>query len=272
MPTAILDKSKIKDIQSQPDKRNMPIDRVGVKGVKTPIIVLDKAHKQQHTVATVAMYVSLPHHFRGTHMSRFIEVINEYRNQLIGFPKMEHLLSRMKEVLDAEEAHIEMEFPYFIEKEAPVSKAKSMMQYMCKFIGTQNDEHQCTLEIQVPVTTLCPCSKEISSYGAHNQRSLVTLRARFSGIVWIEDLVKLVEGSASAELYTLIKREDEKFVTEHAYENPRFVEDLVREVAVKLTNIPQVMWFSVESDNDESIHNHNAYAVIERDLSREREA
>jgi GTP cyclohydrolase IB len=266
MTNTNFDNNPIKDIQSMHDDRNMPIDRVGVKNVKTPIIVLDKVRERQHTVADISMYVNLPHHFRGTHMSRFIEIINEYRNTLIKPSKMEAIMINMKEHLDAEEAHLEIAFPYFIEKEAPVSKQRSMMVYRCKFIGQQSEGHDFTLEIEVPVKTLCPCSKEISAYGAHNQRSLVTLRTRLEGLIWIEDLVRLVESSASSELFTLLKREDEKYITEHAYDNPRFVEDVVREIAIKLMEIPEIAWFSVESDNEESIHNHNAYAIIERQV------
>jgi GTP cyclohydrolase I len=254
----------MRDIQNEEDPRRIEIDKVGVKGLSYPIIVLDRANKLQHTVAKVNMFVNLPHSFRGTHMSRFVEILNQYRGQ-ITMKNMGPILKRMREVFQAESAHLEIDFPYFIEKEAPVSRAKSLMSYMCKFIGSLSKGEDFVLEVRVPVNTLCPCSKEISDRGAHNQRGEVRLQVRFKEFVWIEDLISLVEASASSGLYSLLKREDERWVTENAYDNPAFVEDVVRSLADKLLKDPNITWFSVEAENQESIHNHNAYAFLERE-------
>lgn len=253
------------DIQNQPDLRNIPIDKVGVKNVHYPITVLDKKNKEQHTVASINMYVNLPHQFRGTHMSRFIEILNQYRG-LINVTNMGEILTKIKESLEADSAHMEVSFSYFIEKEAPVTKAKSLMEYKCRFLGSHNEIEDFVLEVDIPVTTLCPCSKEISDNNAHNQRSLVKVQIRWAKeLVWIEDLVDMVEGCASAPVYSLLKREDEKYVTELAYDHPMFVEDLVREVAKNLMEDKNITWFRIESENFESIHNHNSYALIEMD-------
>ena len=211
------------------------------------------------------MFVNLPHQFKGTHMSRFIEILNEYR-QGIDIRNIPEILGKIKSTLDAESAHVEIEFPYFIEKDAPVSGAKGLMEYTCRFIGSTNskEKERLTVGIDVPVTTLCPCSKAISESGAHNQRSMVTVHLRFAKFFWIEDVIRLIEESASSPVYSLLKREDEKFVTEQAFENPMFVEDVVRNVAEKLAVEDNFTWFSVESENMESIHNHNAYARVEK--------
>jgi len=256
-------KGKISDIQSLKDHRNIEINKVGVKSIRYPITVLDKKNGTQHTIATINMYVNLPHHFKGTHMSRFIEILNRYR-QGINITNISTIMNDMKKSLRAESAHMEIEFPYFIEKHAPVTKAKSLMEYTCKFWGSHNDRLDIIVGVEVPITTLCPCSKEISKKGAHNQRSMVTVKIRFKKIFWIEDLIKIVEQSASSEVYAILKRPDEKYVTEKAYDNPMFVEDVVRNVAGKLRKDQNINWFSVESENIESIHNHNAYAFIER--------
>jgi GTP cyclohydrolase I len=258
-------KKPITDIQKQKDHRNIEINKVGVKSIRYPITVLDKKNGTQHTIGTINMYVNLPHHFKGTHMSRFIEILNRYR-QGINIKNISHIINEMKESLDAVSAHMEIEFPYFIEKEAPVTKAKSLMEYTCKFWGSHNNKLDLVVGVEVPVTTLCPCSKEISKKGAHNQRSIVTVKIRFKKIFWIEDLIKIVEKSASSEVYSILKRPDEKYVTEKAYNNPMFVEDVVRNVADKLQKDPNIIWFSVESENIESIHNHNAYAFVEKQL------
>jgi len=254
-----------KDVQSLPDHRRIEIQKVGVKNIKYPVIVKDKRNKIQHTIATFNMYVDLPHHFKGTHMSRFIEILNEYREG-IHIRNVSRLLAKMKTKLNAASAHVEIEFPYFIEKKAPVSKAKSLMQYTCRFIGSTNHQQQeeLVVGIDVPVTTLCPCSKEISEKGAHNQRSKVSVELRFKKFFWIEDVIQLIEESASSQVFSLLKRRDEKFLTEQAYENPMFVEDVVRSVAEKLASLPNFTWFSVESENMESIHNHNAYAMVKK--------
>ena len=256
--------SKImKDVQSEPDFRHIDIDKVGVKDIRYPIVVLDKAKESQHTIATVNMYVDLPHHFKGTHMSRFVEILNEYRGEVTirNFPD---ILSEMKSRFGAGTAHLEVEFPYFIEKAAPVSKLKGLMEYKCKYTGSLSGELDIVIEVRVPVSTLCPCSKEISERGAHNQRGEVKVAVRFEDFVWIEDIIETVEKSASSPVYSLLKRVDEKFVTEQAYDNPMFVEDIVRDVAVNIGNNPAIKWFRVEVENWESIHNHSAYAYVEK--------
>ena len=254
------------DIQNQRDHRKIEINKVGVKNIRYPITVLDKARGVQHTVASVNMYVDLPHQFKGTHMSRFIEILNKFKGD-ISIKSFSNILSEMKLRLKAKSAHLEVEFPYFIEKEAPVTKARSLMEYICRFKGSSNqvEKDDFSLGIVVPITTVCPCSKEISQFGAHNQRSIVTVRLRFSKFIWIEDIVDLIEECASCDLYSILKRPDEKFVTEKAYENPMFVEDVVREIARRLKKDPNITWFAVESENFESIHNHSAYAFVEKE-------
>lgn len=251
-------------MQKSRDTRNIPIDKVGVKDISYPIVVMDRKKKFQHTIARINMYVDLPHQFKGTHMSRFIEVLNSYREE-IALDKLEVMLAEMKRMLGASTAHLEMEFPYFIEKRAPVSKAKSLMEYTCSFAATLAEDFDFVLGIRVPVTSLCPCSKELSDYGAHNQRSSISIKVRYSSFIWIEDLVSLVEECGSSPVYSLLKRVDEKYVTEKAYENPKFVEDIVREVTEKLLAEQNITWFSVEAENFESIHKHSAYAFIERE-------
>jgi GTP cyclohydrolase I len=254
---------KIHDIQNQRDHRRIEINKVGVKNIRYPITVLDKAKGFQHTVASVNMYVGLPHRFKGTHMSRFVEILNKYKGD-IAIKTFSKILTEVKRKLKAETAHLEVEFPYFIEKEAPVTKSRSLMEYICRFCGSSNEEEDFYVGIVVPITTVCPCSKEISQFGAHNQRSLVTVNLRFKKFIWIEDIVQLVEDCASCDLYSILKRPDEKFVTEKAYENPMFVEDVVREIAKRLKKDANITWFTVESENFESIHNHSAYAYVER--------
>jgi GTP cyclohydrolase I len=251
------------DVQSQPDFRKIAINKVGVKDIRYPIVVLDKKNKFQHTIGSVNMYVDLPHNFKGTHMSRFVEILNEHRGEITvkNFPE---ILQKMKKRFNAETAHMEVEFPYFIEKTAPVSKAKGLMEYRCRFSGSLSSSNDFILEVTVPVATLCPCSKEISKRGAHNQRGMVKVAIRFHGFVWIEEIIKIVEDSASSPVYSILKRPDEKYVTEQAYDNPRFVEDVVREIASRLNNIRAIIWFSVAAENLESIHNHSTYAYLER--------
>lgn len=254
------------DVQKQPGLNTTDIDKVGVCDVSYPIEVLDKNQEKQHTIALINMYVDLPHRYKGTHMSRFIEVLNEYRGE-VTVRNMGGILREIASSLEAESAHMELAFRYFVEKEAPVSRSRSLMGYDCRFIGscTRDDGDDFLLEVTVPVMNLCPCSKEISLNAAHNQRSEVTVRLRFAEFVWIEDVISLVERSASCDLFALLKRPDEKYVTEKAYENPRFVEDIVRIIAEELLADPKVTWFSVKSINFESIHAHNAYAYVERD-------
>ena len=252
------------DIQSQPDNRNMPIDQVGVKGIKYPVIVLEREKGKQHTVGNINMFVELPHNFRGTHMSRFIEILNLHMNG-ISTAGIKKILSDMKEKLDAEKAYFEIEFPFFIRKAAPVSGSTGKMEYMCKIFGDSSADYY-MVEVRVPVLSLCPCSKEISSYGAHNQRSIITIKIKASEIIWIEDIILIAESSASSDIYSILKREDEKFITEKSYDNPMFVEDMVRSAAEKLSAMEHILAFSVESENMESIHNHSAYASISRNM------
>ena len=258
------------DVQSYPDSRQIAIDKVGIKSIRHPVRVADKAGGVQHTVATFNMYVYLPHHFKGTHMSRFVEILNGYERE-ISVENFEDMLRRMVARLEAESGHIEMSFPYFINKKAPVSGVESLIDYEVTFIGEiKEGRYQQQIKVLVPVTSLCPCSKQISDYGAHNQRSHVTLTVRTNTFVWIEDIVRIAEKNASSELYGLLKRPDEKYVTERAYDNPKFVEDLVRDIAAELNRDERIDAYVVEAENFESIHNHSAYALIERDKTRHR--
>lgn len=255
--------ANLPDIQNQKDIRQIPIDKVGVKNLKYPIAVKDRDNEVQHTIATIAMTVDLPKEFKGTHMSRFVEIL-QCKDREIHVDSIDHILVEMQKRLHANASHIEIEFPYFMEKKAPVSGKPSLIDYIAKFHAVRNkNKKDFILTVKVPVTTLCPCSKNIAEYGAHNQRGEVTVSVRFKDNVWIEDIIDMVEDSASCELFSLLKREDEKYVTEKAYENPVFVEDLVRNIVVRLNQNKKITWFSVEAENFESIHNHNAYAHIE---------
>ncbi len=255
---------KLDDLQSQRDHRELRIDKVGVRGLRFPIQVRDKAHSVQNTVATIGMFVDLPKEFKGTHMSRFVEALNAHGN-VIHVENIMDILHSLQRRLSSATSHLEIEFPYFMSKKSPVSRKKSLMDYVARFDASAcGREVDFVLTLKVHVTTLCPCSKAIAKYGAHNQRGLVTVALRFSKPVWIEDVVAMIESSASSELYALLKRQDEKFVTERAYENPVFVEDLVRNVALKLNAHSRVTWYRVEAENFESIHNHSAYASIEK--------
>lgn len=253
----------MEDIQNHRDHRNIDIDQVGVKGISYPITVLDKDMGEQQTVARINMYVNLPRYYKGTHMSRFVEILNEHSRR-ISLQNFTLILKEMKERLNAQSAHMEIRFPYFIKKAAPVTGAEGLMEYLCTFRGSLAEKPDLVIMINVPISTLCPCSKEISDFGAHNQRGEVRLQVRFRRFVWLEDLIRLVEDSASSEVYSVLKREDEKYVTEKAYQNPMFVEDIVREIALKLDGDANITWFSVESENFESIHNHSAYARVEK--------
>jgi GTP cyclohydrolase I len=253
----------VKDVQSQRDHRNIDIKKVGIKGISYPIRVLDRANRTQPTVATINMYVRLPHEFKGTHMSRFVEILNEYCGNL-NLKAFFEMLEAMKERLQARSANLEIAFPYFIKKKAPVSGVESHMAYTCEYIGESTGrEHRLFVRISVPISTLCPCSKEISEHGAHNQRGIVCVMILFEEFFWIEEIIEIVEASASSDVYALLKREDEKYVTEQAYSRPMFVEDVVREVTDKLRMDSRFSWFSVEVENFESIHNHSAYAYTE---------
>lgn len=251
------------DIQNLQDSREVPLQKVGVKGVKYPVSVLDKTKKIQNTTAKVNLFVNLPHNFKGTHMSRFIEVFHRYHNDL----SMKNFLDMLEEIrlkLDAERAFGRISFPYYIEKKAPVTNASGMMEYNCTYEGESSgkNEQNFFISVKIPVATLCPCSKAISEYGAHNQRGYVKVKVLYKDFFWIEDIISMVESCASTPLYSVLKRLDEKYVTENAYENPRFVEDVVREVYLGLKKMG-FTWFSVEAETEESIHNHNAYAYTE---------
>jgi GTP cyclohydrolase I len=260
----------MEDVQSRHDDRRIPIDEVGVSNLRYPIIVLDRARGEQQTIAQIAMSVSLPHHLKGTHMSRFLEVLNEHRGELT-MRTLCLILERLRVRLEAERARIEVAFPYFIEREAPVTGAKALMDYACTFLAERRDRHDdFRLRVEVPVTTLCPCSKAISDYGAHNQRGRVTIDVRSAigvdgqpALIWIEELIDIAERSASAPIYPLLKRPDERHVTMQAFDNPVFVEDVVRKVALELQADARVARFRVRAVNEESIHNHNAFARVD---------
>lgn len=254
----------MKDVQNWKPDNPLYIQKVGVKGISYPIVVADKARGTQNTVASINLYVDLPRVFKGTHMSRFIEVLNEYKDH-IHIRNFEHILKEICAALEAESAHMEIDFPYFIEKRAPVTGSAGLMEYRCSFMGTIGKKREFKVGIRVPVQTLCPCSKEISDFGAHNQRGLVTVVVRYEKFFWMEDLIELVEQCASSPVYPVLKRPDEKFVTEAAYQNPMFVEDVVRQAAAALNGMSEFSWYSVEAENYESIHNHSAYACIESD-------
>jgi GTP cyclohydrolase I len=260
----------IVDVQNRPDIRGIPLDQVGVRDIRCPIVVLDRAEKRQQTVATLSMSVSLPHHFKGTHMSRFVEILELHRGELT-MRTMPSLLSDLRSRLDAERARVEVRFPYFIARSAPASGATALMDYQCCFIGeASGTDATFGLGVEVPVTSLCPCSKEISEYGAHNQRGHISIDIRPNVnpqgepyLIWIEELIEVAESSASAPVYPLLKRTDERHVTMQAYDNPVFVEDMVRNVAVQLQADTRVSWCLVQAVNQESIHNHNAFARVE---------
>ena len=257
--------SSIPDIQSSHDTRQIPIDRVGIKDIRHPVVVSERSGREQHTVANFNMYVSLPHNFKGTHMSRFVEILNNNDFE-ISLESFKNMIEEMTRTLEAKAGHIEMTFPYFMNKAAPVSGVMSLLDYEVSFIGEMsNSRPEVMIRIVVPVTSLCPCSKRISERGAHNQRSHVTVTVRTRAFIWIEEIIELVEKEASCELYGLLKRPDEKYVTERAYDNPRFVEDIVRDVAIQFNKDERIGAYTVESENFESIHNHSAYAMLAHD-------
>ncbi len=255
----------IADVQNSEDTRQIAINKVGIKDIRHPIRVMDRSEGEQHTIANFNMYVNLPHNFKGTHMSRFVEILNQHERE-ISVKSFKEMLSEMVVRLEAESGHVEMSFPYFVNKKAPESGVQSLMDYEVTFLGeVLNGEPDLAVKVVVPVTSLCPCSKKISDRGAHNQRSHVTVTVRTNTFVWIEDIIDMVEQQASCELFGLLKRPDEKYVTERAYDNPKFVEDMVRDIAVQLNNDKRITYYVVESENFESIHNHSAYALIEKD-------
>ncbi len=254
----------VEDVQSRADTRHLPINRVGIKDISHPVRVKDRSAGEQHTIATFNMYVSLPHHFKGTHMSRFVEILHAERE--ISVESFRGMLENMTQRLEADAGHIEMTFPFFVMKQAPATGVESLMDYRASLIGDRHDGvTDLWVRVVVPVTSLCPCSKRISDYGAHNQRSHVTITSKLRSHIWIEELIEIAEQEASCELYGILKRPDEKYVTERAYDNPKFVEDMVRDVAMRLNADDRIASYVVESENFESIHNHSAYALIECD-------
>lgn len=264
VPVSVSRSHNLTDKQNEQDLRGLPIDKVGVRGLRIPLQIRDKAKDLQNTVATVGMFVDLPHEFKGTHMSRFVEVLNSH-GSVVHVENIPDMLKEMQRRLRSQSAHLEMEFPFFLQKQAPVSRKEGVLDYQVRFdAALYGRDLDFLMTVKANVTTLCPCSKAISRYGAHNQRGEVTVQVRSTKTIWIEDLIALMESSGSSEMYSLLKREDEKAVTERAYENPVFVEDLVRNVALKLNAHPDVSWYRVEAENQESIHNHNAYACIEK--------
>jgi len=263
MSAALTSIQDVQDVQGSPDLRRIAINKVGVKGLRHPVLVKDRSGGFQPTVADFNMYVSLPHDFKGTHMSRFVEILSGHE-RMISVESFRGMLFEVASRLGAETGYIEMKFPYFVEKRAPVSGVASLMDYEVTFLGRVSDGVDThSTRVVVPATSLCPCSKKISAYGAHNQRTHITLTVESREMIWIEELIDVAEQNASSQLYSVLKRPDEKFVTEQAYDNPKFVEDLARDVAVSLNADPRVISYIVEVENFESIHNHSAYALIE---------
>jgi GTP cyclohydrolase I len=255
--------SELTDVQAGADYRNIPIGKVGIRGIRYPVMVRDKSNTRQHTVASVTLSVNLPHSYRGTHMSRFVDVLNRFNNE-VSYHTLDAILLAVKKSLKAERSHLELEFPYFMRRPAPVSGIVSLMSYDCLIAAEYGSRLEISTRVRVPVHTLCPCSKELAKVSAHNQRGTISITVGMTKFIWIEDLIEIAESAGSSPLYALLKREDEKFVTEKAYEKPRFVEDVVREVALRMEKLPGLRYYSVEAENMESIHNHNAYAVIEK--------
>lgn len=259
---AFIEVSELKDVQSEKDVRQIPLKQVGIKDLRWPIELRDKTRGTQHSVAKVTLAVDLPHDTRGTHMSRFVECLRTLGPVALG--EVESILDKLKEHLQAEKAFLQLEFPYFITKAAPVSGMEAPMDIDCVYKAEKGDKFKLKITAVVPVQTLCPCSKEISNYGAHNQRAWAKLEIQSTEMVWLEELVAIADASASTPVYGLLKRPDEKYVTEHAYENPRFVEDAVREIALRLEADKRIIWYRAEVESMESIHNHNAFAIVEK--------
>jgi GTP cyclohydrolase I len=256
--------ASLSDVQGRTDTRNIPIDKVGVRQITYPISLPTRDGGEQHTVATISMFVSLPHHQKGTHMSRFLEVLHDH-TQEISPRQIRHICRDIREKLAAEDAHLECSFTYFISKPAPVTGLPGKMGFPVRFEASSDGKDDFIMSVRVPAASLCPCSKEISAYGAHNQRCEIEARIRFKGMLWIEELVEMCESAASSPVFPVLKRPDEKFVTELAYDNPKFVEDIVRDLAVRLDQDERIFWYAITSENFESIHSHNAYAYVEKD-------
>jgi len=255
----------LKDVQSRFDERGIAIQKVGINDVHLPFFIKTKDSSFQSVLAKIKFTVDLPMEYKGTHMSRFLEILSEWSKKPIGSQEMNQILDEALAKLDAQSAYLKINFKYFIDKIAPISKRQSVLDLDCSFIANkiQGDHMEFTMAINVPFTSLCPCSKEISKYGAHNQRGLMRVKVKFGSdqqSISIEDLAAIMEQQASCPIYPLLKREDEKYVTETAYENPKFVEDILRDLVIALRQIKGVSWFSIECENYESIHNHSAYA------------
>ena len=258
-----MENKSLADVQSIHDSRGIDIQRVGVKNVEIPLNIIEKSGQQQMVTANATLSVDLPKQFKGTHMSRFIEILNQWQSKKLLSLDLEGCLKETIDKLEASNAYLKLDFKYFIDKESPVSKIIAPMGYRCIFEGTLIEQvFEFYLSVYVPITTLCPCSKEISDYGAHNQRSVVKVKLSYAPdqIIWIEDLIDLIEPTGSSPVYPILKREDEKFVTELAYNNPKFVEDVIRDLVVKLRKIDIINWFEIECEAFESIHNHSAWA------------
>ncbi|MDR2893270.1 MAG: GTP cyclohydrolase FolE2 [Deltaproteobacteria bacterium] len=262
----------MQDIQNSPAEVSIPIDRVGINNLQLPLIVSDKTNGRQHTVATVDLGVDLPASFKGTHMSRFVEALENW-NEELSYQSFKTLLMDVRKRLDARKAYAHFRFNYFVRKASPVSGSHGLMGYECSFTGQAepgpqgSDRFDLCLGVNVPLMTVCPCSKAISREGAHSQRAVLRILLRQKGFAWIEEFIELAESAGSSPVYPLLKREDEKYVTEHSFANPRFVEDVVRSAAQSLEQHPHVSWFRVEVESLESIHAHNAFAVIEKHCS-----
>lgn len=252
----------MKDVQAEKDLRQVPLKHVGINNLRWPVILKDKERGEQHSVATVSLAVDLPQDLRGTHMSRFVECFQTVG--AISPAELENVLDTLKTNLQAEKAFIRMEFPYFIYKSAPVSAQVAPMDFDCILEAEKGEEFELKISARIPIQTLCPCSKEISSYGAHNQRAFATIEVKADKLIWIEELAQIADAGASAPVYGLLKRPDEKFVTEQAYDNPRFVEDAVREIALRLEEDTRIHWYRATVESIESIHNHNAFACVEK--------
>lgn len=252
----------LKDVQSEKDVRNVPLKHVGIRDLRWPIVLKDRNRGEQHTVANIALAVDLPRDLRGTHMSRFVQCLQTL--EAVNLHSLEKIMDELKETLQADSAYMKMEFPYFIRKTAPVSGLESLIDLDCVYTVQKGKKFDLTISVQIPIQTLCPCSKEISEYGAHNQRAIASLEIKADDFVWIEELADMADRAASAPVYGLLKRPDEKFVTEKAYENPRFVEDAVREIALQLESDARITWYRATVESCESIHNHNAFATVEK--------
>ena len=261
----MINKGTMPDVQASSDERQVAIDKVGVKEVIYPMRLANRGGGEQATVASINMYVALPHTQKGTHMSRFLEVLNDHTGEPLRPGRIPVITRAIKDRLEAKEAHFEAKFTFFINKAAPVTGQTGLMNYEVTFECTANCKEDFVMRVSAPATSLCPCSKEISEYGAHNQRCRIEAAVRFDGTVWIEDLVEHLEASASYPVWAVLKRPDEKHVTEKAFDNPKFVEDIVRDLALRLEDDSRITWYSINSENFESIHSHNAYAQLTRD-------